>query len=229
LALTVRYSNDSAFREVMRSAKAKLEVKNKDDIPVERAGPVWLGTRLTSSKFPKGYDELIYNKGAWIVHMLRYLLTDPVTGSDEPFRAVVREFLATYKDKLAGTEDLKAAIEKKLPARLNLEGNRKLDWFFDEWVYGMGIPAYRISYSVTAQASGGFLLKGKIIQEKVSEDFMMPVEVFAHYGTADAPHERLGRVVVTGKETAFHFTLKRKPAKVTLDDNQWILCDNKTL
>lgn len=229
LSLNVRFSNDGAFLEMMRRAKAKLEVKNKDGVPVERAGPVWLGTRLSSSKFPSGYDDLVYNKGAWIIHMLRYLLSDPATGSDQLFRSVVKEFLAAYNGKLAGTEDLKAMIEKRLPRSLYLEGSRKLDWFFDEWVYGTGIPTYRISYSVSAAAQGGFLLKGKVIQESVPEDFTMPVDVFARYAAADAPPERLGRVVVTGKETAFHFTLKRKPAKVMLDANQWILCNNKTL
>ena len=48
-------------------------------------------------------------------------------------------------------------------ASLDLEGNRKLDWFFDQWVYETGIPTYRLDSLVTAVKGGGFVLKGKIL------------------------------------------------------------------
>jgi hypothetical protein len=114
-----------------------------------------------------------------------------------------------------------------MPRALDLEGNRTLDWFFDQWVYETGIPTYRLDSSVTAIKAGGFVLKGKIKQANVSEYFMMPVEVFGHFGPNKVT--RIGRVVASGKETDFRFTLKTKPLKVTLDENQQILCENETL
>ena len=71
------------------------------------------------------------------------------------------------------------------------------------------------------------MLKGKIKQDNVSEYFMMPVEVFGHFGPDRV--KRIGRVVATGKETDFRFTLKEKPHKLTLDENHQILCHNETL
>jgi hypothetical protein len=110
---------------------------------------------------------------------------------------------------------------------LDLEGNRKLDWFFDQWVYETGIPTYRLDSSLAATKSGGFVLKGRIKQDNVSEYFMMPVEVFGHFGLNKVV--RIGRVVAAGKETDFRLNLKTKPQKVTLDENHQILCHNETL
>ena len=88
---------------------------------------------------------------------------------------------------------------------MDLEGNRKLDWFFEEWVYDTGIPTYRLNYSLVPLKDGKVVVKGKILQEDVSESFTMPVEVFAHlHGDKEV---RVGRVEVSGKETSFRFTL----------------------
>jgi aminopeptidase N len=133
----------------------------------------------------------------------------------------------TYGGKLITTSDLQRAAEKHMTKGMDLEGNRKLDWFFEEWVYDTGIPTYRISYSLVALKEGKIVVKGKILQEDVSELFTMPVEVFAHYPTERVV--KIGRVDVSGKETSFRFTLASKPLKVSLDDDHRILCNNKTL
>jgi Peptidase family M1 domain len=215
------------FRELMRHSKEKLLVKGSAGQTYESAGPLWLGARLSSSKFPDGYTNLIYNKGAWVLHMLRYLMQDPNSGSDQNFFSLMRDFLTTYRSQAVSTEDFKRMVEKKMERAMDLEGNARMDWFFSQWVYETGIPTYRLESTVTALKSGQFLLKGKIKQQNVSEEFMMPVEVFGRF----APNrvECLGRVVVAGNETAFRFTIKSKPQKVTLDENNEILCENKTL
>jgi hypothetical protein len=64
----------------MRHSKEKLLLKGSAGQTYESAGPIWLGARLSSSKFPGGYANLIYNKGAWVLHMLRYLMQDPNSG-----------------------------------------------------------------------------------------------------------------------------------------------------
>ncbi len=227
LASSLKYPSGVPFRDLMRRAKDKLLAKVEGNRTIESIGPVWLGARLSSSKFPGGYAAIVYEKGAWILHMLRYLMADPVSGSDERFRSLIREFIATYEGKLASTEDFKQMVEKHMGRDLDLEGNRKMDWFFDQWVYGTGIPTYRLDYSLSPLKNGTFVLKGRVIQEKVSEYFMMPIDVFGRYGRENLV--RLGRVVASGSETPFKFTLKAKPLRVTLDENNEILCENKTL
>jgi aminopeptidase N len=211
----------------MRRSRERLLAKNGEGQTNESAGPLWLGARLVSSKFPDAYPAVVYEKGAWVLHMLRHLMSDVNTGSDQNFQTLVRDFLIAFRGKLASTEDFKQMVEKSMSKELDLEGNRKMDWFFDQWVYGTGIPTYRMDYALTPSKSGTFVLKGKIFQENVSEYFIMPVEVFGHYRQGRI--ERLGRVVVSGNEANFRFTLKSKPVKVTLDENGEILCQNKTL
>ncbi|PYV43665.1 MAG: hypothetical protein DMG06_09730 [Acidobacteria bacterium] len=227
LFMKEKHPDGKPFRELLRYSKEKILARNAVGQTYESAGPVWLGGRLSSSKFPEGYSTVIYDKGAWILHMLRYLMLDPSTGSDQNFRLFIQNFLTAFKGKLAATEDLKRMLEKKIDKGLDLEGNKKMDWFFSQWVYDTGIPTYRLEYSITALKNGGYQLKGKIKQQNVSEDFIMPVEVFGRFGPDKI--ERLGRVVVTGNEANFKFALRTKPLKVTLDENNEILCENKTL
>lgn len=227
LSLKAKYPGGKQFEELMRAARERLQQNSSSGQPIESAGPVWLGARLNSSKFSGAYGTIIYEKGAWILHMLRYLLSDPVTGSDEGFKTFMREFAARHAGQLVSTQDFQKATEKYVTKALDLEGNKKLDWFFDEWVYETGIPTYRLQHSITPLKNGTHLLKGKILQENVSEYFLMPVEVFGHFGPDRI--SKIGSVVVSGKETSFRFTLRSKPLKVTLDENNQILCENKTL
>jgi len=226
LSMKSRYPSSRKFSDLMRRSTERLLAKSPQGQTNESAGPLWLGTRLLSSKFPGAYLTVVYDKGAWVLHMLRYVMSDVNTGSDESFQTLVKEFLTAFRGKLVSTEDFKEMVEKSMNKELDLEGNRRMDWFFDEWVYGTGIPTYRMDYSLTPSKNGTFILKGKIFQEGVSEYFIMPVEVFGHYRPGKI--ERLGRVVVSGNEANFRFTLKSKPSKVTLDENSEILCLNRT-
>jgi hypothetical protein len=227
LSMQARYPNGRQFSDLLRFGRDKLLAKNSEGVSIESAGPVWLGPRLNSSKFPEAYATIIYEKGAWIFHMLRYLFSDPATGSDEAFRELMGDFVKTYGGGLASTADLQKMAEKHMSKELDLEGNRKLDWFFDQWVYGTGIPVYQLQYSVSLQKNGTFLLKGKIKQDNVSEYFMMPVDVFGYLEPGNA--SKIGRVIVSGNETTFRLSLKKKPRRVTLDENQQILSENRTL
>jgi len=227
LSLREKYPEGRQFADLLRFGREKLLEKDSEGQTLESAGPIWLGVRLSSSKFPAGYGALVYEKGAWVLHMLRYLFSDPVSGSDEPFRALLREFVASHADGLVETSDFQKIVNKHMPRTLDLEGNKKLDWFFDQWVYETGIPTYSLDSSVTALKSGGFVLKGKIKQDNVSEYFMMPVEVFGHFGPNKVV--RIGRVIASGRETDFRYTLKTRPQKVTLDETLQILCHNETL
>ena len=227
MSLMSKTSDERQFQEVMRISRQKLQTERKDHLSAESTGPVWLGTRLHSSKFPDGYVSVVYEKGAWIFHMLRYLFQSSSMGSEARFQVFVKELMSTYSGKLITTADLQRAAEKHMTKGMDLEGNRKLDWFFEEWVYDTGIPTYRLSYSLVPLQEGKVVVKGKILQEDVSENFTMPIEVFAHF-----PGEKVvkvGRVDVSGKETSFRLTVGSKPLKVSLDDNHQILCTKKTL
>src|SRR3974377_245754 len=148
LSTKVRYPSEKPFRELLRQSKDRILGKNAEGQTIESAGPVWLSTRLASSKFPHGYSVLAYEKGSWILHMLRCLLIDPRSGSDQKFQQLIRDFFTNYRDHSVSTQDFKKLVEKYMDKEMDLEGNHRMDWFFDEWVYGTGIPTYRFSYSI---------------------------------------------------------------------------------
>ena len=70
--------NDSPqqFAAVMDHYRQQLLTNNKEGMPLKDAGPVTLGIRLSSSRFPSAYDEVAYGRGTWLLHMLRHMLRD---------------------------------------------------------------------------------------------------------------------------------------------------------
>lgn len=136
-----------------------------------RSGPVWIGYRLTSDKTPPDYRILVYEKGAFILHMLRMLKYDWETGNDEPFRRLMRTFHAEHAVGRASTEDFLDAVEESY--------GEDMLWFFDQWVYGTDMPEYRPRLEAR-QVNGGWRLQGSIAQSKTSHDFRMPLPVRIH-------------------------------------------------
>jgi len=69
--------------------------------PVNRseAGPIWLGYRNASPAAPSGYQVMIYEKGAWVFHMLRMLMLDLQTQKEDRFTGMMRDFYETYSRK----------------------------------------------------------------------------------------------------------------------------------
>lgn len=68
---------------------------------------VWL--RLASGETPVDYQILVYEKGAFVLHMLRMLFFDFSAGNDEPFRAMMRDFVEAHRGDEATTEDFRHA------------------------------------------------------------------------------------------------------------------------
>src|SRR5208282_4520043 len=97
-------------------------------------GPLTMGYRANNSR--TGYEitrRLIYPKGAYVLHMLRMMMYDNHTG-DAEFKAMMQDFANTYRGKAATTEDFKAMVEKHMSQQMDLDGNHKMDWFFNEYV-----------------------------------------------------------------------------------------------
>jgi hypothetical protein len=103
-----------------------------------------------------------------------------------------------------------------MTAESDLEHNHKLDWFFNEWVYDTGIPAYTLKTEVRALATGQYVVQGAITQSDVPEDFEMPLRVVALY--ARDKRITLGQVVVSAEGAHFKFTAPRKPLRVVIDE-----------
>lgn len=155
-------------------------------------GPVTQGYRLNSGKTGNVAQFMIYPKGAYILHMLRMMMFDRKTG-DQRFTAMMQDFIKTHYNKDVSTEDFKRAIEKHMTPEMNIDENGRMDWFFNQWVYGTEVPSYKLEYSVN-----GDLLTGRVTQSGVSDNFAMLVPVYVDMGKGWI---RLGAATIRGNST----------------------------
>jgi hypothetical protein len=157
-------------------------------------GPVTQGRRLSSGKTRAAYQFLVYPKGAYILHMLRQMMKDQAHGGDKRFIAMMHDFIKTHHNQDVSTEDLKRIVEKHMTPDMDLTRNQRMDWFFDQWVYGTEIPSYQFDYKIESDGT----LTGKVTQSGVSPGFRMLVPVYVDYGKGWV---RLGNAKITGNNT----------------------------
>ena len=178
------------------------------------SGPVVAGYRLNSTETPVDYQILAYEKGAFILHMLRMLLADIATGDDTRFRAMMRQFVRDHREAPASTRSFEAAVERAF--------GEPMDWFFDQWVYGVDVPTYRpeLEVSPVADQQPPWLLHGTVRQEDVPGTFRMPVPVLLRF--ADRPPE-VHRILVDAPEVAVEIPLSAEPTDIEFNYRHAVL------
>lgn len=77
---------------------------------------------------------------------------------------------------------------------MDVDKNGTMNWFFDQWVYGTDVPAYKFEYQIAADGA----LSGKITQSGVSKNFVMVVPIYLDFGKG---WSRLGTVTMAGNST----------------------------
>jgi len=141
-------------------------------------GPLTMGYRANNSRTGSGITRrLIYSKGAYVLHMLRMMMHDNQSG-DQQFKSMMQDFVNTYRGKPATTEDFKAMVEKHMAPGMDLEGNHRMDWFFNEYVYGTQLPSYKLDYSFDPGPNGDLIFNFKLTQSNVDDKFRMLVPIY---------------------------------------------------
>jgi hypothetical protein len=159
-------------------------------------GPLTMGYRNSNSRTGgQIYRRLIYPKGAYVLHMIRMMMWTRQT-QDQHFKDTMHDFVSTYSGRNATTEEFKSMIEKHMTHDMDAAGNQKMDWFFNEYVYGTQLPTYKFDYSFDTGADGDVVLSFKVTQSKVSDEFRMPVPIYMEM--ADGKVMLLGRAKLTG-------------------------------
>jgi hypothetical protein len=115
--------------------------------------------------------NLIYNKAAWVVHMLRGVL------GEEKFAAGMAAYRNAFAYGSATTEDFKTAWEQGTGV--------ELDAFIDQWIYGEQYPRYEYSYLVEPVQTGGYdlFLAVQQVQLSTPQTFVMPVDFYFERGS----------------------------------------------
>ena len=229
--MTLERDKPEAARAMLDNYRAELLKKTHDDDPTFSAGPVTLGTRLTSSKFPGAYEAIIYGRGTWLFHMLREMLRDAAPAargarakdtrdSDELFFKALRSLLEQNRYRPIGNADLQKAFEDVLPPSAQYEGRKSLDWFFDEWVNGTSIPHFELEDVKIALHAGKMVATGKIVESDAPKTLVTSIPIYAVGPTGSKP---AGRVFADEEQTSFRITVPAGTKKLVLDPNNTIL------
>ncbi len=122
-------------QELLTGYGAEL-VATRQGKQVDSYGPVVFGERLLDNYGGGVWHDIVYEKGAWIFHMLRQIL------GDQGFNEMLRRLLRDYSSRPLSNEDLRREAAALAPPGVP---DRSLNEFFDAWVYGTGIPALSLS------------------------------------------------------------------------------------
>ena len=151
-----------------------------------------------------------YRKGAWVLHQLRHVVGDDV------FFQILADYRAAFEGGAATTDDFVAVASST--------AGQDLSWFFDEWVYGIGAPAYEYGWE-TIEIAGQDYLRLYIDQTQSSSYGMytMPIDVRVDYASGSETY------TVWNDADAEHFVIPISDAAtgIELDEYNWILTTSK--
>ena len=219
LYLTLVEKNPKKFLTFWNDERELLLEKDPEGFRAIDAGPLTMGYRTSNSR--TGFDtarRLIYPKGAYVLHMIRMMMHDRQKG-DQLFKETMQDFVKTYTGKAATTEDFKAMVEKHMSPEMDMEGNHRMDWFFNEYVYGTQLPTYGVSSAFDIGADGDVVMSLKMTQSGVDDHFRMLVPVYVEL--ADGNIVFLGRARIAGNASIDQKLplkgLKTKPRRAVLN------------
>jgi aminopeptidase N len=153
-----------------------------------------------------------YEKGAWVLHMLRGVM------GDEAFFAGIPEYYRRHLHSSVLTSHLQAVMEE-------VHGD-DLEWFFHQWIYEPGYPVFSVDTDWQPAAGGGGTLAVTVAQtqDDAWPAFRVPTELLV---VRDG-HEHRVPVVLDGRTTVLRVPLPdgAAPTEVVLDPDGWVVKGN---
>lgn len=194
------YEGEMRFRDYMQEASDKyFDFEKKTRIPIHDTETEDLYKLLNANN---------YQKGAWVLHMLRAEL------GDETFFRGIRFYYDAHCGSVASTEDLRAAFEKA--------SRRDLKNFFASWIYGAGHPHYELAWSWNERTKR---LRLMLTQTQSEPAFLnaVPVEIV----NGNSKH----RIVIKpeSKQAVEEIKLDAAPSSLVVDPENVILDESRTI
>ena len=143
-----------------------------------------------------------YQKGAWVLHMLRRTL------GDETFFRALRRYYAAHAGATATTEDLRHALEAA--------SGRDLAAFFRQWLYRPGLPELRVEWSWDAATRQAVVT---LAQAQGGEPYSLDLDLLFRAG--DLAERRT--ITLRQVEESFRLALPFPPEDVEADPDGWLL------
>ncbi len=190
------FGKDQADYERWNNAKEWIESNNLWNKPIVRHD------FDDSSEF----DENAYNKGGWVLYMLRHQM------GEETFYRGIKHYLEVNRGKNVVTADLGKAIEEA--------SHTNVDQFFSQWLYGAGAPKFDLSYSYDGEKHQ-VVLNVKQTQKVEGRVGLFRVPVEVEITTASGP--KLYNVTVAKEKQTFSLPAESAPLMVLFDKGGHIL------
>jgi aminopeptidase N len=192
-----KYDGKDEFRKYMRGAAERYFAYEKQhNTPIHDT---------ETQDLMKLLNENNYEKGAWVLHMLRSRL------GDESFFRGLRGYYDSHREGNATTEDLRVALEKA--------SGVSLKDFFARWIYGSGHPIYELLTATLELADGGNSVTIVLKQTQDGAAFLDPVPVEITVGGK----KQLIMIRPEGKLATATIRTGKVPISVQLDPNQTLL------
>jgi tetratricopeptide (TPR) repeat protein len=154
--------------------------------------------------FSPEFQSLVTDKGAMILHMLRWV------EGDQKYDLTMRTFATKYAGKSASLDDFRAIAEQYY--------GDKLTWFFSQWLDSTGAPEFKTKYTVYRLGNNkGFRVVGEIAQDL--DLFRMPVDLKID---TDGKTENK-RIEVVGTNSPFTIETFGKPRRISIDPGNNVL------
>jgi len=152
--------------------------------------------------------SMVYQKGAWVLHMLRHVL------GDEIFFQSLLAYRDEYQFRTASTEDFQGVVEEVW--------GQDLEWFFDQWIYGIGRPSYRWWWTASEVDDSGnsqVIVHIDQIQSSSLPIFKMPIDLTF----SDGNNEMNTVIWDSLRAQDFNLVLDFVPTTLTFDQDNWVL------
>ncbi len=193
-------AGDAAFEDLMRET-AVGALTHEEVLPIAQAGQL--------HEYTPEYQSIVFDKGAMVFHMLRWLI------GDAAFRKTLRTMAQQYAWKTITTDQFQHLAETT--------SKQELTFFFAQWVNSTGVPQFKRSWAVY-RLPKGYQVVGKMQQDL--DIFRMPVEVRVICQGSKPITQRIDMV---GTTADFTIDTRTKPLRVLVDPASQILkFDDKT-
>ena len=160
--------------------------------------------------FSPEFQSLVTDKGAMILHMLRWVV------GEKDYLKIMRDFATKYAGKPASTDDFRELSEQVY--------GQKLTWFYSQWMDSTSAPEFKAKYTIYRLGNNkGFRIVGAITQDL--DLFRMPVDV--KIDTDGRTEDK--RIEVVGTDSPFSVETFGRPRRIAIDPENRVLTNSRDI
>ncbi|MBZ5619305.1 MAG: M1 family metallopeptidase [Acidobacteriia bacterium] len=201
LLSTEQYEGRDAFVAGLKRSRDRV-------LAIEKQNPGMAVLHNNLSDMSKVLNQIVYQKGAWVLHMLRAEI------GTEKFWAGIRDYYRRYRDSSASTADFRAVMEE--------DSGMDLGWLFDQWLRRPGSPVVEGTWRYNP---GSQKVEVDLAQTQPGDAYRLPLEVGVSVDGARQP--KIEKLVLAEKRRRFEIAAGKEPEAVVLDPNTWVLMTAK--